>query len=260
MTEAEGADWMPRAGIPMAPGRVAADEGEAVAAAEAVGYPIVLKTVSPDIAHKSDVGGVALDFRDAGAVAAAWRGINDNVRQARPEAAIEGVLVAPMLRGVVEMVAGVQADPVFGPVVMLGMGGVLVEVLKDVAIRVTPFGVATVLAYIPYSRLLTCRTVIGSMALGFDAYWLPTLAVVWLPNYLNRGAGYSPAATIWIVAVPRICAFSQVPKRRGFSSRAARGLLTSGCVLVSGAPTFLLPLTSGGLPTILCVMVAFSVG
>ncbi len=132
-------------------------------------------------------------------------------------------------------------------------------------------GGATALApaHIPYSRLLTCRTVIGSMALGFAAYWLLTLAVVWLPNYLNRSAGYSPAATSWIVtlpallqivAVPGICAFSQVLKRRGVSSRAARGLLTSSCVLVSGALTFLLPLTSGGLPTILCVMVAFSVG
>lgn len=152
MTEAEGADWLSRAGIPVAPGRVTADEREAVAAAEAVGYPVVLKIVSPDIAHKSDVGGVALDLRDAGAVAAAWRGINDNVRRARPEAAIKGVLVAPMLRGGVEMVVGVQADPVFGPVVMLGMGGVLVEVLKDVAFRVAPFGVATAYAMIAELR------------------------------------------------------------------------------------------------------------
>jgi len=128
---------------------------------------------------------------------------------------------------------------------------------------------AAVPAHVPYGRLLTCRSVIGAMALGFAAYWLLTLAVVWLPNYLNRGAGYSPAATSWIVtlpallqivAVPGICAFSQALKRRGVSSRVARGVLTSGCVLLSGALTFLLPLTSGGLLTIVCVMVAFSIG
>lgn len=122
--------------------------------------------------------------------------------------------------------------------------------------------------HVPYWRLLTCRSVVGAMALGFAAYWLLTLAVVWLPNYLTKGAGYSPMATSWIVtlpaltqivAVPTICAFSEAMKRRGISSRVARGSLTAACVLVSGVLTFLLPLT-GGFATILCVMVAFSVG
>ena len=123
-------------------------------------------------------------------------------------------------------------------------------------------------SHVPYRRLLTCPSVVGAMALGFAAYWLLTLAVVWLPNYLTKGAGYSPSTTSWIVtlpaltqivAVPAICAFSQAMKRRGVSSRIARGVLTAGCVLLSGLLTFLLPQTSGFL-TILCVMVAFSVG
>jgi len=113
---------------------------------------VVLKIVSPDIAHKSDVGGVALDLADADDVATAWRSVNETVRRARPDAAIHGVLVAPMLRGGVEMVTGVQADPVFGPVVMLGMGGVLVEVLRDVTFRVAPFGLATAHAMIAELR------------------------------------------------------------------------------------------------------------
>ncbi len=152
LTEAEAAKWLSEAGIPVAPGRIAVNETEAVAAAAAVGYPVVLKIVSPDIAHKSDVGGVALDLADADAVATAWRSVNETVRRARPDAAVHGVLVAPMLRGGVEMVTGVQADPVFGPVVMLGMGGVLVEVLRDVTFRVAPFGLATAHAMIAELR------------------------------------------------------------------------------------------------------------
>ena len=122
---------------------------------------------------------------------------------------------------------------------------------------------------LPYSRLLTCRTVIGSMIVGFCAYWLLTLAVVWLPSYLTKGAGYSPTATGWIVTLPAfaqillapaICALSQNLKTRGFSSRASRGILGSCCVLLSGILTFFLPLVPPGVLPIVFTAFAFSIG
>jgi acyl-CoA synthetase (NDP forming) len=96
--------------------------------------------VSPDIVHKSDVGGVKLNIAGEDALRAAYAGIMDSVRRHCPEARIDGVLVAPMAPKGVECIAGVHCDPVFGPVVMFGLGGVFVEVLKDVSFRLAPFG------------------------------------------------------------------------------------------------------------------------
>ena len=148
LTEVEAAEWLVQAGVNVTTSRVVLTQEAAVAAAESIGFPVVLKIVSPDITHKSDVGGVALGLEDAAAVAEAWYRVTAAVDRARPDAMIHGVLVAPMLRGGVELVLGVQADPVFGPVVMLGLGGIFVEVMRDVTFRVAPFGPASAYAMI----------------------------------------------------------------------------------------------------------------
>lgn len=111
---------------------------EAVRAAEGIGYPVVLKIVSADIPHKTEAGGVALDLRSAAAVRDAYGTIAASVARHAPQASVEGMLVAPMVKGGVEMIAGISRDPVFGPVVMVGMGGIHAEVLKDVAVQAAP--------------------------------------------------------------------------------------------------------------------------
>jgi len=122
---------------------------------------------------------------------------------------------------------------------------------------------------VSYPQLLTCRTFLGSVITGFSAYWLLTLAVVWLPSYLNKGAGYSPTAVGWIVTLPAFVQIIAIPgiswlserlKLRGLSSRASRGVLGSLCVLVSGVLTFVLPLTSGAVLPIAITALAFSIG
>ena len=120
---------------------LAQTEDAAVYAASDMGYPVVLKIVAPQITHKSDIGGVALDIPDEPKLRKAWQDMMAKVKATAPEATIDGAIVAPMLRGGVETIMGVSRDPVFGPVVMFGMGGVFVEALKDVTFRVAPFGV-----------------------------------------------------------------------------------------------------------------------
>jgi acyl-CoA synthetase (NDP forming) len=117
---------------------VAHSADEAAAAAEAFGGAVALKIVSADIPHKSDVGGVALGLRGAAQARAAFERTRDHALSARPEARLEGALVARMASGGVECIAGVHRDPVFGPVLMFGLGGIHVETLRDVALRVLP--------------------------------------------------------------------------------------------------------------------------
>ncbi|GAA4331183.1 acetate--CoA ligase family protein [Pigmentiphaga soli] len=104
-------------------------------------YPVAVKIVSPDIAHKSDAGGVRLDVRDPSRLAEASRSILESVRRAAPQARLEGLLVSPMIRDGMETIVGVINDEVFGPVVAFGLGGIFAEVLKDLSYRVAPFGV-----------------------------------------------------------------------------------------------------------------------
>ena len=118
------------------------DSAEAAAAAWAkIGGPVVLKIASPDILHKTEIGGVLLNLDDAAAVKAGFTTLMERARTAKPDARLDGVIVAEMVTGGVEAVAGVVRDPVFGPAVMFGLGGVFVEVLKDVTFRLAPFGV-----------------------------------------------------------------------------------------------------------------------
>ncbi len=121
---------------------------EAVRAAETIGYPVVLKVVSEDIPHKTEVGGVALHLDSRAAVLDAYETVMAGVARRAPQARVEGMLVAPMVRGGIEMIAGVSRDPVFGPVVMVGMGGIHAEVLKDVAVQAAPISEDEALAMI----------------------------------------------------------------------------------------------------------------
>lgn len=126
------------AGIPVASERLAVDVEDAVRGARTIGYPVVLKIASHDIPHKTEVGGVALDLGDDEAVRLAHARLLDNAARLAPQARVDGVVVARMERGGVELIAGVSRDPVFGPVVMVGMGGIHAEVLQDVAVQVAP--------------------------------------------------------------------------------------------------------------------------
>ncbi|HEY9281098.1 MAG TPA: acetate--CoA ligase family protein [Eoetvoesiella sp.] len=138
ITEYIARDLLAQHGIPFVPQAIAQTGEEAVQASARLGFPLAMKVLSPDILHKSDVGGVRLNLADAESVMDAWTAIMASVAQNCPGAAIEGVLLSPMVAGGVEMVLGVTRDPVFGPVVMFGLGGVFVEVFKDVTFRPAP--------------------------------------------------------------------------------------------------------------------------
>ncbi|WP_460483765.1 acetate--CoA ligase family protein, partial [Cupriavidus yeoncheonensis] len=139
-TEAQAKRLLADAGIPSAPERACAEVEAAVAAAREIGFPVVMKILSPDILHKSEIGGVLLNVRDEQAVRAGFATLLDRARTAAPTARIEGVLVARQLSGGVECIMGIQRDPTFGPVAMFGLGGVFVEILKDVVFHRCPFG------------------------------------------------------------------------------------------------------------------------
>ncbi|MGA9866512.1 MAG: acetate--CoA ligase family protein [Acetobacteraceae bacterium] len=140
-SEAEAKRLLAAAGIASAPEEACGDAAQAVAAAERFGFPVVMKIVSPDILHKSEIGGVLLDVGDAGAVRKGFDLLLRRARDAAPTARIEGVLVAKQLKGGVECILGIHRDPVFGPIAMFGLGGIFVEILKDVVFRRCPFGV-----------------------------------------------------------------------------------------------------------------------
>ncbi len=127
------------AGIPILGEALATSAAEAAAASK-LGDRLVLKIVSPEITHKTEVGGVMLDV-PASEAGAAYDRLVARVRERVPNAKLDGVLISPMVRGGTEMILGVQNDPVFGPVVMLGLGGIFVEVLRDVTFRIAPFGI-----------------------------------------------------------------------------------------------------------------------
>ena len=128
-------------GIPVTKFKVAKNEAEAVKFAEEIGYPTVLKIVSPDIIHKSDVGGVIVDLKTAKEVRNAYKQILRNVKRHEADAKIVGVLVQEMAPSSTEVIIGAVKDPQFGPAVMFGLGGIFVEVLKDVTFRVAPITV-----------------------------------------------------------------------------------------------------------------------
>ncbi|MCJ7726213.1 MAG: acetate--CoA ligase family protein, partial [Acidimicrobiia bacterium] len=126
-------------GVPVIECRLAFTEDEAVAAAIELGLPAVLKVISADISHKSDLGGVQLSLRNEAGVRAAYGESMEAVASAAPGSHVAGVMVQPMLRGGRDIIVGARLDPNFGHAVVAGMGGVFVEVFRDVAIRIAPF-------------------------------------------------------------------------------------------------------------------------
>ena len=139
-------------GVPVVESIAAKDAAAAAVAADRVGYPVVLKIDSPDIAHKTDVGGVRVGLGDAAAVRAAFGAMLDEVRRRAPAARLDGALVQRMIPGGREMILGVKTDPLFGPAVLCGLGGVFVEQLRDVALRLPPIGPADAAAMIAELR------------------------------------------------------------------------------------------------------------
>jgi acetyltransferase len=124
--------------IPVAPTVLTKSADEAAAAADKMGYPVVLKIESPQITHKSDVGGVALRLTNTSEVRAAFTRIQSDVKIRLPDAKIDGIVVQRMADEGVEMILGVKRDPMFGPVVLCGLGGIMVELLKDVSVGIPP--------------------------------------------------------------------------------------------------------------------------
>ncbi len=125
-------------GIPVTKFKLAKNEAEVVKFAEEIGFPVVLKIVSPDIIHKSDVGGVMLNLKDKKEVKAAYRQIMENVKKHKKDAKIVGVIVQEMAPPSTEVIIGAIKDPQFGPALMFGLGGVFVEILKDVTFKIAP--------------------------------------------------------------------------------------------------------------------------
>jgi acetyltransferase len=126
-------------GFPVPESRLAETPEEAVDIAEEIGYPVVLKVASPDILHKTDVGGVKLNLNSPGDVRDAFDLINYRAGRYVPEARVWGCLVQEMVTGGREILVGMNRDPQFGPLVAFGLGGIYVEALKDVSFRVAPF-------------------------------------------------------------------------------------------------------------------------
>ncbi|MCA9622864.1 MAG: acetate--CoA ligase family protein, partial [Myxococcales bacterium] len=135
---AEARRTLEAAGLTVAPGGVATSAKEAAAIAKEVGFPVAVKLASLQLVHKTEIGGVVLGLQDAEAVEAAYRGIEERLAGMGRADAMDGALVQPMLEGAAEVMIGVNQDPVFGPLIAFGLGGIHVEVLRDVAFRVAP--------------------------------------------------------------------------------------------------------------------------
>jgi acyl-CoA synthetase (NDP forming) len=138
LTEVEAKEVLKQAGINIIDTKLAASKEEAISISRQFGFPVVLKIASPGIVHKSDAGGVKLGLRTAKQVGTAYEDIVQAVRRKHPQARIQGVSVQKMARPGVEVIIGMSKDDQFGPVLMFGLGGILVEVLKDVSFRIVP--------------------------------------------------------------------------------------------------------------------------
>ncbi len=138
LTEIESKELLQKAGIPVIETKLARTKKEAISLSKKIGFPIVMKITSPDIIHKSDSGGVKLGLKNVTQVGNAYSEILSSIRQRFPKAEIQGVSVQKMARPGVEVIIGISKDAQFGPVLMFGLGGILVEVLKDVSFRIVP--------------------------------------------------------------------------------------------------------------------------
>ena len=138
LTEFESKRLLKQTEIPVVETKLAKTPKEAVSFSQKMGFPVALKIASPDVIHKSDSGGVKLSLNNAAEVKKAYDEILKKVRKQYPEAAVHGVSVQKMVRPGTEVIIGTTKDPQFGPVIMFGLGGVFVELLKDVSFRIIP--------------------------------------------------------------------------------------------------------------------------
>ena len=127
-------------GVPVVGERLVTSADSAAAAAEALGMPVVLKAESPDLPHKTEAGVIRLNLRNAAEVRDAYTVIMQRADAVVPKPRVNGVLVQPMVPQGVEMVVGGRVDPLFGPLVVVGLGGILVELMKDTVIALAPVG------------------------------------------------------------------------------------------------------------------------
>jgi acyl-CoA synthetase (NDP forming) len=205
LTEQEAKRLLADAGIPVVEERLASDSAETVAAFRHFGGPVALKVASPDIPHKTEVGGVLLDLRDETSVRRGYDELVERVRRHRPDARIDGVLVSPMIRGGVETIIGVQRDPVFGPAVLFGLGGIFVETLKDVTFRLAPFDELEARAMIQEIRgAAVLRGTRGGEPSDLDA----------LASALSRISCFAAAEADWIESMD-VNPFVVLPQGKG---------------------------------------------
>lgn len=138
LTEIEAKQVFSSIGIDVVATRLAKSQQEAEAIGAGIGFPVVLKVASPDISHKSDAGGVRVGLKNKSEVRKAYREIMASAREKYPAAKIEGVSVQSLARPGTEVITGMSQDPQFGPVIMFGLGGIFVEVFRDVSFRIIP--------------------------------------------------------------------------------------------------------------------------
>lgn len=139
-------------GLPVPQGSLTTSVEEAVAVAGEIGYPVVLKVVSDDVIHKSEVSGVELNLESAEDVREGWERIHRHVKAAMPEASISGIYVIRMVKGGEEVILGIKRDPSFGPVLLFGLGGIFVEVFRDVSFGVAPLSREVAMRMIEQTR------------------------------------------------------------------------------------------------------------
>lgn len=169
--EAETRPLLEAYGIPVVPGGFAATATDAEKLAEEAGYPVVMKIVSPEILHKSDVGGIRLNLADGKAVRAEFERLMSDMRVAKPRGRLEGVMIEKMAPRGQEVIIGMKRDPGFGPLLMFGLGGVTVELFKDVSFRVAPVNRVEALQMITETRA-------GRLLTGFRGMPLADLDAV----------------------------------------------------------------------------------
>jgi acetyl-CoA synthetase (ADP-forming) len=138
LTEFESKKILKQAGIPVVETKLAKTQKEAVSFSQKMGFPVALKIVSPEVIHKSDSGGVKLSVNNASEVKKAYDEILKKIKKQYPAAVVHGISVQKMARPGTEVIVGSSKDPQFGPVIMFGLGGIFVELLKDVSFRVIP--------------------------------------------------------------------------------------------------------------------------
>jgi acetate---CoA ligase (ADP-forming) subunit beta len=138
LTEIESKELLKAARIPVVETRLATSKKEAMEIAAKLGFPVVMQIVSPDVVHKSDAGGVKLSIQNATQAGRAYSEILANIKKHYPKAKIVGITVQKMAKQGIEIIIGMTKDAQFGPVIMFGLGGILVEVLKDVSFRIVP--------------------------------------------------------------------------------------------------------------------------